>query len=74
MFAIAIIVIFLVVVFCLISAHLDENKSNNKQSFSSQLGKNMMEKDMIDSMFGNGKLDSFEETLITKNIIDNIKK
>lgn len=34
----------------------------------------MMEKDMIDSMFGNKKLDGIEEALITKDIIDNMKK
>ena len=49
-------------------------KTNNDSDFTSELGKAMMEKDMIDSMFGNKNLDSFEETIITKNIIDNIKK
>ena len=49
-------------------------KTNNDLDFTSELGKAMMKKDMIDSMSGNKDLDSFEETIITKNIIDNMKK
>lgn len=55
---------------------ISESKiSNNKRNidFSSELGKTMMEKDMIDSMFGNKELDELEKTIITKNVIDNIK-
>ena len=51
-----------------------EIKSIKKKSFSSELGKAMMEKEMIDSMFGNKKIDSVQESLIIKNILDNMKK
>ena len=50
------------------------NKLKRDTDFSSELGKAIREKDMIDSMFGNKNLDSVEETLITKNILDNTKK
>lgn len=56
---------------------ISESKiSNNRKNidFSSELGKAMMEKDMIDSMFGDKKLDGIEENIITKNIIDSMKK
>lgn len=56
---------------------ISESKTSNtgkNTDFSSELGKSMMEKDMIDSMFGNKKLDGIEEALITKDIIDNMKK
>ena len=74
MIAILIIAILSVAVGLSIGTYLDENKKYKNTSFSSQLGKTMMEKDMIDSMFGNKNLDSFEKTLITKKVIDNMKK
>ena len=52
---------------------MSNNKFKKNTGFSSELGKAMREKDMIDSMFGNKELDGFEETIITKNIIDNMK-
>ena len=52
---------------------ISNNKLKRNTDFSSELGKAMREKDMIDSMFGNKELDGFEETIITKNIIDNMK-
>ena len=52
---------------------ISKNKLKRNTDFSSELGKAMREKDMIDSMFGNKELDGFEETIITKNIIDNMK-
>ena len=60
-----------------IMAVSESKRSNNNlkrnNDFSSELGKAMREKDMIDSMFGNKELDGFEETIITKNIIDDMK-
>ena len=53
---------------------MSNNKLKRSTDFSSELGKTMREKDMIDSMFGNKELDSIQETLITKNVLDNTKK
>lgn len=74
MIAILTIAIFSVSVGLLIGTYLDENKKHKENSSSSELGKVIMEKDMIDSMFGNKKLDSVQESLIIKNILDNMKK
>lgn len=74
MIAILIIAIFLVSFGLLIGSYLEGNKKYKKNSFSSELGKAMMEKEMIDSMFGNKKIDSVQESLIIKNILDNMKK
>lgn len=69
--AIAVSIISFIIVIS--ESKISNNKLKRNTDFSSELGKAMREKDMIDSMFGNKELDGFEETIITKNIIDNMK-
>ena len=51
-----------------------ESKLNESSNFSLDMGKEMMKKDMIDSMFDNKNLDNIEKTIIAKNIFDDNKK
>lgn len=70
---IAIVVGIISFIIVVSEAKMSNNKLKRNTDFSSELGKAMREKDMIDSMFGNKELDGLEETIITKNIIDDIK-
>lgn len=73
---VVIIVILIIIVLLVIGSFKVEpqNTELKQEGLTEQLGNAMMKKDVIESVFGNKKLDDVEKTLIGMKIADDIEK